>query len=235
MDQQEETQLNTKDVCRDLGLIQETLADNPDQEQCAKMSEKIGDIIERIKHLEKMFKKDKDEQISKLKEVLQSSSSDELHNPNKETNKKGSYSWPWSKAKAKVQILNSIHTNASVKFATALKKTLSNFECLMLTDSDGLNNSVPLIVVCLHSTRLKPDIELALAQVNYTPRYVVLIVHTGTESNLPTISSSKKLGGNKDKITFIDVGFDVDYGGIYKCQLNVSAMRYLEEYIKMFG
>ncbi|KAL4219052.1 hypothetical protein ACF0H5_021635 [Mactra antiquata] len=105
----------------------------------------------------------------------------------------------------------------------------------MLEDTDKLKNDIPLIVVCLHSTRLIPDIEQALEQVKYTREFLVLIVHTCTESNLPVIPSSIKLGEYKSNVEFIDMGFDVDYWGIYECELNDSAIRYLEEYIKKFG
>lgn len=71
----------------------------------------------------------------------------------------------------KVQILDQVKTRVSCNFSEALKVWINDFECVD-TGIEDVDVSIPLIVVCPKTSRLKPDVELAI---NNLPRMFFFI------------------------------------------------------------
>ncbi|KAL3883660.1 hypothetical protein ACJMK2_029900 [Sinanodonta woodiana] len=99
-------------------------------------------------------------------------------------------------------------------------------------DISNIQPGIPLIVICLSSSRLSVDLRNAIFGVRTGSSTAVLIFHHLKEHALPTEPSHTIL--TKDEVsnvgTIIDVAF-FETMGIYKCDMNIKAFSTLITFI----
>lgn len=62
----------------------------------------------------------------------------------------------------KVQIMNPTLTHTTKMFISAMANIVEDYDCTIIGKNDPFDKQIPLIVVCPNSSRLLPDVELAL-------------------------------------------------------------------------
>ncbi|KAL3883667.1 hypothetical protein ACJMK2_029907 [Sinanodonta woodiana] len=100
----------------------------------------------------------------------------------------------------------------------------------------SIQSYIPLIVICLSSSRLGVDVSAAIAGLPIGPNTAVLIFHHKKPHALPTEPSNAVLKEDEFKNIgiIIDVAFFEDTG-LYDCDMNTRAYKSLITFIKSHG
>ncbi|XP_060557167.1 uncharacterized protein LOC132717663 [Ruditapes philippinarum] len=135
-----------------------------------------------------------------------------------------------------VQILIPIVTRTTKDFSSAIQSLCKDisFTCTLCYDIGELSEEYPVVVVCQVSSRLEPDIDLAINRVT-CERFAVLLLHTGLKSSLTNVSTSIRLVNinRYHNVEFIDVAYNMD-SKLYKCEMNDSAKFQLQAFFESF-
>lgn len=142
-----------------------------------------------------------------------------------------------SRSQKMVQMLIPVQTPTTKDFSTAITSLCKDisYKCIMCYTIGELCDKYPLAVICPVSSRLEPDVDLALNEIRWKGPFVVLLLHSGLESSLPRLPSASKLA-NRDKyksIEFIDIAYTME-AKLYKCQMNESARLQLQTFFARF-
>lgn len=142
-----------------------------------------------------------------------------------------------SRSQKLVQMLIPVQTPTTKDFSTAITSLCKDisYKCIMCYTIGELCDKYPLGVICPVSSRLEPDVDLALNEIRWKGPFVVLLLHSGLESSLPRLPSASKLA-NRDKyksIEFIDIAYTME-AKLYKCQMNESARLQLQTFFARF-
>ncbi|XP_060557168.1 uncharacterized protein LOC132717664 [Ruditapes philippinarum] len=138
--------------------------------------------------------------------------------------------------KGNVQIFIPVQTPTTFGFSSAISRLCKeiSYKCQLCYDVAMLHEALPLVVVCQISSRFEPDIDFALNDIKWKKPFVVLLLHCGLESSLPTLPTASKLG-NMEKyqnIEFIDVAYNID-SELYPCKTNKTARSQLQTFFKI--
>ncbi|KAL3883619.1 hypothetical protein ACJMK2_029864 [Sinanodonta woodiana] len=103
-------------------------------------------------------------------------------------------------------------------------------------DVSSIQSSIPLIVICLSSSRVGVDVSTAIAELPTGPNTAVLIFHHKKPHALPTEPSNALLKEDEFKNIgiIIDVAFFEDMG-LYECDMNTRAYKSLISFIEGHG
>lgn len=100
----------------------------------------------------------------------------------------------------------------------------------------NIDESKPLLVVCLSVSRMDSDIDNGLSQLTLTDdmrqqRLAVLMLHICGEGSLPQLPTSTHIGNDPKyaDITFIDVAYDNEF---YNCEMNNTAKDALNKFLE---
>lgn len=100
----------------------------------------------------------------------------------------------------------------------------------------SIDESKPLLVVCLSVSRMDSDIDNGLSKLTLTDdmrqqRLAVLMLHLCGEGSLPQLPTSTHIGNDSKyaDITFIDVAYDNEF---YNCEMNNTAKDALNKFLE---
>ncbi|KAL3874018.1 hypothetical protein ACJMK2_037087 [Sinanodonta woodiana] len=112
----------------------------------------------------------------------------------------------------------------------SLSQELTTINCESTTQ---INQSLPLIVICLYASRLGTDVSNALQKVPVGPNVAVLVLHHKDLHALPAQTSDKILTGHeyRDIGAIIDMAF-LSQKGVYTCNMNDRGLEELANFIK---
>ncbi|KAK3595560.1 hypothetical protein CHS0354_009516 [Potamilus streckersoni] len=98
---------------------------------------------------------------------------------------------------------------------------------------EEIKKDVPLILICLQSSRLGTDVSNATKGIQIGPNVAVLILHHADIHALPTQSSREILTAPEYKSlnTIVDMGF-LSEKGIYDCTMNDKARKDLTSFLQ---
>ncbi|KAL3883615.1 hypothetical protein ACJMK2_029860 [Sinanodonta woodiana] len=106
----------------------------------------------------------------------------------------------------------------------------------MCLNVSSIQSCIPLIVICLSSSRLGVDMSAAVSGLPTGPNTAVLIFHHKKPHALPTEPSNAVL--KEDEFKNIGIIIDVAFFenmGLYDCDMNTRAYKSLISFIKAHG
>ncbi|XP_053387446.1 uncharacterized protein LOC128551093 [Mercenaria mercenaria] len=136
-------------------------------------------------------------------------------------------------------LIDSSNANAAKSFVEAfqerMKKKGISLSRKQISDTDKLDPSLFLILVCNASSRIEADIEACFDKIKgeVHDRIILIILHVARRGKAPAEYTSKKLGNSfcsgrySSVFSIIDMAFTIE-DGIYECSMNEKAFNVLE-------